>query len=224
MDEKLEVLDISNPTSILGSYGDAVIDFLKTTLEQPELVGVLSVDGEPVSDNSVVVEADHSDDYSEDFDAVKLGVLNEHRGLYITRKDGLSMFLTGSNVLDKCKLYEYNTRINDFYSINAIIINSLVYNVFVNKIKTQSLSNNIAYADIVIKRLRARGTHKAYVAVRDLLYDLFLNPSKEYSLETISSKSSVFTEAHREYLCTVLEKIKNDPRDFSFFNESDLNF
>lgn len=224
MEEKLEVVEINEPKSILGAYGDAVIDIIKSVVEKDKLVGILSIDEEPVSDENMVVSDDLSNEFEEDFDVLKVGVLNENKGVFVKHKNGFKAFFVQSETLDNCKLYEYNSRIIDFYNINGIIINSLVHNVFENKIKTQSISNNIAYADIVIKRLKARGNHKAYVAVRNLLYDLFLNPSKKYSLESISSKSSVFTNAHREYLSGVIEKIKNNPRDLSFFVESDLDF
>jgi cyclopropane fatty-acyl-phospholipid synthase-like methyltransferase len=82
----------------------------------------------------------------------------------------------------------------------------------------------VAYANIVVKRLGARGSHKAYVAVKNLLFDLFLNPSKKYSLESLKINQTKLSDAHRDYLCDVLEKIKNNPRDLSFFDESAINF
>lgn len=224
MEDKLEILDIdNNSTSILGSQTEAILKLVDEITEGDGLVAVLSVDNIPIEEESVVVDSDYTDGYKDDFDSVKSGTLNENKGVYLRKKDGLSMFVTNPNVVDKCKLYEYNSRLHDYYGINSIIINALVYPMFVNKLKTQSVSNNIAYADIVIKRIKARGSHKAYVAMSSFLYDLFLNPSKKYSLETLSLNDLAFTDAHRNYLCDAIEKIKNDPRDFSFFKEEDLD-
>lgn len=225
MEEKLEVVEVKPNDNFLCCDDENSIKEIIGDVND-EFIAILAVDDEPVtSDNNILtIEDDISDDHKDSFDEVKIVNINESKGLFVLRKDGAKFILTNKNILDNVKLYENNIRITDYYNINSAIISCLVYGVFVNKLKTQSIDNNIAYADMVIKRLRAKGGNKAYIFVKDLLYNVFLDPSKKYSLESIKLNNGNFSNAHRDYLVDLITSIKNNPRDLSFFSEDKLTF
>lgn len=225
MDNKnLEVVDLQSSTSILGEYGDKIIETLENVFKQPKPMCVLSIDGKPVSEENIVVEEDYSEDYKDEYESVKIGVLNESKGFLLTKKDGRNIFVTGSGLLNRQKLYEVNSRITDFYETNSHIISSLKWQEAVNKLDHQSIKNNILNGELIVKRLASKGSSKAYNDVKNLIYDLFSNPLKKYSLAYLVASDKPFLPAHRKYLSNVIISLKNNPRDLTFFNEEDLNF
>ena len=223
MEEKIEIFEIPTPNDVFGEIGESIVDSLKNSLNQNEIIGILSVEETPVNSDMIQVDNDYTSDYSSLFEAVKMGSLNEAKGMLITNKDGVSIFLTGKDILKTQKLYEMNGRALKRYYDNSYIASSIQPYVTCNKIENQSVKNILDHMNIVMSKLTRKGSSRLITDVKSFLYDIFLNPTKKNSLKYYHDNDVVITHDYRKYLSDVIVKTVNNPSNLSFFIEENIN-